>query len=129
MRCPGQVLLLLLLPAGLQSAPQQPNVLFIVADDLGRSNTYCYDCLDIGGIPGWNDVSWHNPNIHSPVLEQLAGGGVLLDQVWYRYLLISAPQGLFKYLRFTVEREDTWCHNLDFDRKEFSDCDFIPLCL
>ena len=31
---------------------------------------------------GWNDVSWHNPLIHSPVLEELAGSGVLLDQYY-----------------------------------------------
>jgi len=43
----------------------QPNVLFIIADDLG-----------------WNDVSWHNPNIHSPVLEKLAASGVLLNQYY-----------------------------------------------
>ena len=30
----------------------------------------------------WNDVSWHNPLIHSPVLEELAGSGVLLDQYY-----------------------------------------------
>ena len=93
MGCPGrvllllQVLLLLLLPAGLQSAPQQPNVLFIVADDLGRPNrrilivTIGLILMAMVHISGWNDVSWHNPNIHSPVLEQLAGSGVLLDQV------------------------------------------------
>ena len=33
-------------------------------------------------FPGWNDVSWHNPNIHSPILEQLAASGVLLDQYY-----------------------------------------------
>ena len=32
--------------------------------------------------PGWNDVSWHNPNIHSPVLAQLAREGVTLDQYY-----------------------------------------------
>ena len=31
---------------------------------------------------GWNDVSWHNPNIHSPVLAQLAREGVTLDQYY-----------------------------------------------
>ena len=27
-------------------------------------------------------MSWHNPNIHSPILEQLAASGVLLDQYY-----------------------------------------------
>ena len=31
---------------------------------------------------GWNDVSWHNPNIHSPTLERLAAEGVVLDQYY-----------------------------------------------
>jgi len=43
----------------------RPNVLFVVADDLG-----------------WNDVSWHNENIYSPVIESLAAEGVLLDQYY-----------------------------------------------
>ena len=33
-------------------------------------------------ISGWNDVSWHNPNIHSPTLERLAAEGVVLDQYY-----------------------------------------------
>ena len=31
---------------------------------------------------GWNDVSWHNTNIHSPSLQQLAEEGILLDQYY-----------------------------------------------
>ena len=27
-------------------------------------------------------MSWHNPKIHSPTLERLAGEGVLLDQYY-----------------------------------------------
>uniref|UniRef100_G3MQW0 Sulfatase N-terminal domain-containing protein n=1 Tax=Amblyomma maculatum TaxID=34609 RepID=G3MQW0_AMBMU len=30
--------------------------------------------------PGWNDVSWHNERMESPILEQLAKEGVILDQ-------------------------------------------------
>ena len=40
-----------------------PNILLIVADDLG-----------------YNDVSWHNHDIRSPNLENLAKTGVLLEQ-------------------------------------------------
>ncbi|XP_064601359.1 arylsulfatase J-like [Liolophura sinensis] len=39
----------------------RPHVIFIVADDLG-----------------WNDVSWHNPDIISPHLDGLARDGVIL---------------------------------------------------
>ncbi|XP_064102774.1 arylsulfatase B-like isoform X4 [Macrobrachium nipponense] len=45
------------------SAQPQPHIILIVADDLG-----------------WNDVSWHNPKALTPHLEQLARGGVLLNQ-------------------------------------------------
>ena len=39
-----------------------PNVLFILADDLG-----------------WNDVSWHNPEVISPNLDRLAREGFILE--------------------------------------------------
>ena len=62
----------LLLPALLLAAvavvtqsARKPNIIFLLADDLG-----------------WNDVSWHNPNIHSPVLAQLAREGVTLEQYY-----------------------------------------------
>ncbi|XP_042860608.1 arylsulfatase B-like [Penaeus japonicus] len=41
----------------------QPHLILIVADDLG-----------------WNDVSWHNPQVLTPHLENLARGGVILEQ-------------------------------------------------
>ena len=37
------------------SKTEQPNIIVIVADDLG-----------------YNDVSWHNPDIVSPNMERLA---------------------------------------------------------
>ena len=40
-----------------------PNIVFILADDLG-----------------YNDVSWHNPDIQTPHLERLARAGVILEQ-------------------------------------------------
>lgn len=43
-------------------ATTAPNILLIVADDLG-----------------YNDVSWHNPDIISPHLEKLARNGVILE--------------------------------------------------
>merc|ERR1711899_128557 len=40
----------------------QPNIILMVADDLG-----------------FNDVSWHNPDIYSPTLESLANEGIILE--------------------------------------------------
>ena len=47
--------LLLLLTPALPSRPARPNILYILADDFG-----------------WGDVSWHNSEMRTPVLEGLA---------------------------------------------------------
>ena len=59
--------LLLLLPVllHLSSTSSPPNIVFIVADDLG-----------------YNDVSWHNPNILTPNLAKLAKEGLVLEQAY-----------------------------------------------
>merc|ERR1712038_1162757 len=44
---------------------RQPNIIFILADDLG-----------------YNDVSWHNPDMPTTALERLAEGGLTLEQVY-----------------------------------------------
>ena len=41
----------------------RPNILFLIADDLG-----------------WSDVGWHGSEIKTPHLDRLARGGVILDQ-------------------------------------------------
>jgi len=45
-----------------QDITSQPNILMIVADDLG-----------------WNDVSWHNPEVIMPNLDKLAREGLILE--------------------------------------------------
>ncbi|KAK3756617.1 hypothetical protein RRG08_045129 [Elysia crispata] len=52
-----------------QSAPQSPHLIFIVADDLG-----------------WNDVGYHNPDIISPNIDKLAGSGIRLNQSYVQPL-------------------------------------------
>ena len=47
------------------SRPHKPNILYILADDMG-----------------FGDVSWNNPDIKTPVLERLAREGVILDQFY-----------------------------------------------
>ncbi|XP_064630814.1 arylsulfatase B-like [Lineus longissimus] len=51
----------------INQAKQRPHIVFIVGDDYG-----------------WNDVSWHNKDMVTPNLEQLAETGVVLDK-YYAY--------------------------------------------
>ena len=55
------------------SADTAPNVVVIVADDLG-----------------YNDVSWHNPDIISPNMEKLATDGIILKN--HYVILCSATR-------------------------------------
>ncbi len=43
----------------------RPHIIFILADDLG-----------------WNDVGYHNPDMHTPHIDALADGGVKLEQYY-----------------------------------------------
>ena len=55
--------LVCLLGSELRGEPSRPNILFLIADDLG-----------------WSDVGWHGSEIRTPHLNQLARRGVILDQ-------------------------------------------------
>jgi len=63
MRLPLLAVVALLAPC--QAERRQPNILFIMADDLG-----------------WNDVSWNNKAMTTPTLERLAREGIRLDQAY-----------------------------------------------
>ncbi|XP_068248787.1 arylsulfatase B-like [Palaemon carinicauda] len=71
MKTKGAILLLALigiitiLPSLARDVETKPHIILIVADDLG-----------------WNDVSWHNPKAMTPHLEELAKGGVVLNQAY-----------------------------------------------
>ena len=47
------------------SERKQPNIIFILADDLG-----------------WGDVSWNNPDMPTPHLQTLSEQGIRLDQAY-----------------------------------------------
>ena len=55
----------LFIRSSLASRPYKPNILYILADDMG-----------------FGDVSWNNPDMQTPVLERLARTGVILDQFY-----------------------------------------------
>ena len=57
------VLLVLLTAARAAAQTSQPNIVVILADDLG-----------------WADVGWKNPGLHTPTLDRLAREGVILNQ-------------------------------------------------
>ena len=54
--------MLLLLLLVVHHVTGSPNFLVLLTDDLG-----------------FNDVSWNNPDMHTPALEKLAKRGVILD--------------------------------------------------
>src|SRR5687767_1598734 len=54
---------LLAASAGAQAVPARPNIVLIVADDLG-----------------WGDVGWHGSDIPTPNLDAMAYGGARLEQ-------------------------------------------------
>ena len=33
----------------------------------------------VGRTAGWNDIGIHNPSMHTPAIDKLANGGVILD--------------------------------------------------
>ncbi|KAF6022692.1 ARSB [Bugula neritina] len=54
-----------LLPTAVSAASEQPNIIFIVADDYG-----------------WNDIGYHGSEIKTPNLDKLASAGVKLENYY-----------------------------------------------
>jgi arylsulfatase A-like enzyme len=52
-------------PTSAQQTTQQPNIVYILADDLG-----------------WKDVGFHGSDIKTPNIDKLAKGGVVLEQFY-----------------------------------------------
>ena len=59
------ILSVLAVAVPLHAADRKPNILFILADDLG-----------------WADVGWHGSEIKTPNLDKLANGGAKLEQFY-----------------------------------------------
>jgi len=62
---------------GRAAAPQQPNVLIFLADDLG-----------------WNDVGYHGSEIHTPNIDRLASQGVRFERAYSFPLCSPTRSGL-----------------------------------
>ena len=66
--------------------PKQPNIVLIVADDLG-----------------WNDVEFQNPEIKTPNLKALHSEGVLLEN-YYVQAICSPSRSQLMTGRYQVHR-------------------------
>lgn len=70
--------LFLLFPlAGLCQVQQKPNIIIILADDLG-----------------WGDVGFHGSEIHTPNIDRLASEGIILDQFYTAPICSPTRAGL-----------------------------------
>ena len=67
----GLLLLMGPTPKSAAAAPKRPNVVIIVADDLG-----------------WNDIGFHNKEVKTPHLDKLAADGIRLER-YYSYPICS----------------------------------------
>ena len=74
---PSLLLLSVSLFAQRSPAPQNPNLLILMADDLG-----------------WNDVSYHGSEISTPNIDRLVREGVELDR-FYVYPVCSPTRTAF----------------------------------
>ncbi|XP_069983032.1 arylsulfatase I isoform X1 [Penaeus vannamei] len=59
------------------SVAKQPNILYILSDDVG-----------------WNEVSWHNPDMITPNLQELADEGVVLEHHYTNSLCTPSRSAL-----------------------------------
>ena len=55
------------------------------------SESLWYLILD---IPGFNDVSWHNPDIITPNMESLAKDGVILESAYMQPMCTASRSAL-----------------------------------
>ena len=76
-------ILLLFLHLSAKAFRKPPNIIMIVADDLGKQShfnnpNFHYE-IESSGV---NDVSWNNPEVKTPNLEKLAQSGIILNKAY-----------------------------------------------
>ncbi|XP_067144724.1 arylsulfatase B-like [Centruroides vittatus] len=86
-----KLLILLTIVTLTASLTFKPHIIFIVADDLG-----------------WNDVSWHNPEMLTPNLGNLAREGVILNQSYVQPVCTPSRTAFMSgYYPFKVGRQNS----------------------
>ena len=83
--------LLLAAVAVVTQSARKPNIIFLLADDLG-----------------WNDVSWHNKEMLTPNMEQLARDGILLEQAYSQQVYTNSG-GTERYISDNDINENVRC--------------------
>ena len=65
-----------------KGSADKPDIIFILADDLGEKFKSCCNNLKRSFSPGVNDVGWNNPSSPTSHLDSLAEEGVILDSAY-----------------------------------------------
>ena len=65
-----------------KGSADKPDIIFILADDLGEKFKSCCNNLKQSFSPGVNDVGWNNPSSPTSHLDSLAEEGVILDSAY-----------------------------------------------
>ena len=93
---PGGVVLCLLLTIYSCTADKPPHIVFVLVDDMG-----------------WDDVGYHGSEIRTPHLDELAAGGVTLDQYYVQPICSPSRSQLLtgRYqvrVQTAIERSSRW---------------------
>ena len=65
-----------------KGSADKPDIIFILADDLGEKVKFSGDNVKWSFSPGVNDVGWNNPSSPTSHLDSLAEEGVILDSAY-----------------------------------------------
>ena len=75
------LIMALVAPYALSSNAEMPNIIFILADDLGEYHCFQLPVIHVANS-GFGDVPWNNPEIIAPSLDSLTKSGLILNQFY-----------------------------------------------